>query len=211
MKTGERQQKFILETTEPVQGEERAESSASDRQRPASKEKAIMRMSTLIGITLVCSAAHTCPLFGQDAILPQGNPPLRDDAQRREEIRDNRLKQQGQGSNYRVEGEPRPSPGSKGPASTESPGMSRQDTGIEDPSINPGQSSGMRSVRGRIIKSEADTYIVRQPTGDDTTMVVDARTAGDRDLHPGDVITGIITPQGRAVAIQKAAQDPSTR
>ena len=63
----------------------------------------------------------------------------------------------------------------------------------------------MRSVRGRIIKSEADTYIVRQPSGDDTTMVVDARTAGDRDLHPGDVITGIITPQGRAVTIEKTA------
>lgn len=168
-----------------------------------------MRTATLIGIALVCSTAQTIPVFGQDAVLPHGDPRLRDDAQRRDEIRDNRLKQQGQGQNYRIEGEPRPSSRS-GDAVSDSPGLTRQDTGMEDPSVNPGQSSGMRSVRGRIIKSEADTHIVRQPTGDDTTMVVDARTAGDRDLHPGDVITGIITPQGRAVAIQKAAQDPST-
>ncbi len=168
-----------------------------------------MRTTTLIGIALVCSAVHTIPVFGQDAILPHGDPRLRDDAQRRDEIRDNRLKQQGQGPNYRIEGEPRPSPPS-GDAASESHGLTRQDTGMEDPSVNPGQSSGMRSVRGLIIKSEADTHVVRQPTGDDTTLVVDARTAGDRDLHPGDVITGIITPQGRAVAIQKAVQDPST-
>lgn len=172
-----------------------------------------MRTAALMGIALVVSAVHTSPLAGQEAILPHGDPRLRDEAreaQRREEIRDNRLKQQGQGPNYRVEGEPQASAGSDDSRSGPSHGLTRQDTGMEDPSVNPGQSSGMRSVRGRIIKSEADTHVVRQPTGDDTTMVVDARTAGDRDLHPGDVITGIITPQGRAVAIQKAAQDPST-
>ncbi|MBD0315224.1 MAG: hypothetical protein ICV75_00895 [Nitrospiraceae bacterium] len=164
------------------------------------------RIVRMIGLILLSSPAMTGTVFGQEAILPHGDPRLRADAQesqRREEIRDKRLKQQGQGPNYRIEGEPRPSPGP--PSSVESHGLTRQDTGMEDPSVNPGQSSGMRSVRGRIIKSEADTYIVRQASGDDTTMVVDARTAGDRDLHPGDVITGIITPQGRAVTIEKAA------
>lgn len=162
----------------------------------------------LMGLIVLSSPAMTGTVLGQEAILPHGDPRLRADAQenqRREEIRDKRLKQQGQGPNYRVEGEPKPSPGPREPVSRESHGLARQDTGIEDPSVNPGQSSGMRSVRGRIIKSEADTYTIRQPSGDDTTMVVDARTAGDRDLHPGDVITGIITPQGRAVTVEKAA------
>lgn len=161
---------------------------------------------------MVCCAAQALPVFGQDAILPQGDPRARhdaQDAQRRNDIRDKRMKQQGQGSNYRVEGERQASAGPGESGGGESHGMTRQDTGIDDPTVNPGQSSGMRSVRGRVIKSEADTHIIRQPSGDDTTLVVDARTAGDRDLHPGDVITGFVTPQGRAVAIQKTPQEPA--
>jgi hypothetical protein len=171
-----------------------------------------MDMSKLVGMMLLYGAVQAVPVLGQEAILPHGDPRLRNDAQesqRREEIRDNRLKQQGQGSNYRIEGERQASagPGESGDGSSH--GLTRQDTGIEDPSVNPGQAAGMRSVRGRVIKSEADTHIIRQPSGVDTTLVVDARTAGDRDLQPGDVITGFVTPQGRAVAIQKTAQEPA--
>ena len=39
--------------------------------------------------------------------------------------------------------------------------------------------------------------------GKETTMSVDAATAGDRDIRPGDFITGTVTTQGRAVAIHK--------
>lgn len=82
-------------------------------------------------------------------------------------------------------------------------GLTRQDTGLADPSVNPGQASGMQSVQGRIIKSDGNTHIVRQLSCPDTTLTVDARTAGDTKLHPGDIVTGLITPQGRAVAIHK--------
>jgi hypothetical protein len=172
-----------------------------------------MSPTRLMKYMLVGCAVQAWPAFGQEAILPHGDPRLQADSpeeQRRAAARDHRLKQQGQGSNYRIEGEPQPSAGHSEPATGESPGLARQDTGLEDPSVNPGQASGMRSVQGRIVQSDADTHILRQISGGDTTLVVDAGTAGDRDLQPGDVITGIITSQGRAVAIQKTPK-PSAR
>ena len=47
--------------------------------------------------------------------------------------------------------------------------------------------------------------------GKETTMTVDAGTAGDRDVRPGDIITGTITAQGRAVAIHKEATSERDR
>jgi hypothetical protein len=143
---------------------------------------------------LLVSFAPVVPALSQQAILSQGDPQLEttaEDAARREAIRDSLLKQQ----------ESRPS-ASQG-ESHDPNGFTRQDTGLSDPSVNPGQASGMQSVQGRIIKSEGATHIVRQLSGPDATLMVDARTAGDKDLHPGDVITGLISPQGRAVVIHK--------
>ncbi|HKC93487.1 MAG TPA: hypothetical protein VKB81_05640 [Nitrospira sp.] len=34
-------------------------------------------------------------------------------------------------------------------------------------------------------------------------MSLDAATAGDRNVRPGDIVTGAITGQGRAIAIHK--------
>jgi hypothetical protein len=61
----------------------------------------------------------------------------------------------------------------------------------------------MRTVQGRIVKSDHNTHTIRQATGGDATLVVDESTRGDKDLHPGDLITGMVTPQGRAVIVQK--------
>ena len=166
----------------------------------------MMRLVTrmLGSIALLCASATATPIGAQDAVLPQGDPRLKsteDEHAKREDIRDNRLHQQGQGPNYRVEGELQG--GSRQATAGEPPGPSRQDTGLEDPSVNPGQAAGMKSVQGRIVKSEQNRHTVRQPGGGDTTLVVDGRTAGDTDLHPGDVITGVLTPEGRAVVVQK--------
>jgi len=142
-----------------------------------------------------------------DAILPHGDPRLRDsDAERarQEEIRDSRLRQQGQGPNYRVEGELQG--GKSGSTAGDPPGLTKQDTGLADPSVNPGQASGMKSVQGRIVKSEDKIHTIRQPSGADTTIVVDDRTRGDTDLRPGDLITGTVTPQGRAIVVQKESK-----
>ena len=82
-------------------------------------------------------------------------------------------------------------------------GTSRQETGIDDPSVNPGQASGMRVVRGEVKQATLKTIVVEDANGKQSTMSIDAATAGDRDIRPGDVITSTVTAQGRAVAIHK--------
>jgi hypothetical protein len=67
--------------------------------------------------SLVCGVFLPGPVSAGDAILPQGDPRLQEsdaaEQARREEIRKSRLKRQGQGENYRVEGELQG--GSRGP------------------------------------------------------------------------------------------------
>jgi hypothetical protein len=155
--------------------------------------------------TFLWLTSQAVSALGQEAILPHGDPRLQssqDERARREDIRDQRLKQQGQGSNYRIEGELQPSSGQAG--SAEPAGAAgRQDTGISDPSVNPGQAAGMKTVQGRIIETQGDQVVIHQPDGMEVTLVLDGETKGETDLHPGDVITGLTTPQGRAITIQK--------
>jgi hypothetical protein len=82
-------------------------------------------------------------------------------------------------------------------------GTTRQETGIADPTVNPGQASGMRVVRGEVKQATLKMIVVEDANGKQTTMSIDAATAGDRDIRPGDVITGTVTAQGRAVSIHK--------
>ena len=113
-------------------------------------------------IGVLCQAV---PAFCQEAILPQGDPRLRESVEEQAEARDRRLKQQGQGGE--------------------------------------GQASGMRIVRGEVKQATLKTIVVEDSNGKQATMSIDAATAGDRDIRPGDVITGTVTAQGRAVAIHK--------
>jgi hypothetical protein len=75
--------------------------------------------------------------------------------------------------------------------------------------VNPGQAADMKTVQGRIVESKSDRLVLHQPNGTDRTVHLDAETKGDTNLKPGDVVTGIVTPQGRAVMIQK--EDDSSR
>ncbi len=142
-------------------------------------------------------------VLARDAILPQGDPQKSDVApqDRRGEIRKNRLKQQGQGENYRVEGEHQG--GSKGPKAGNVKGHNRQETGIEDPSVNPGQASGLKTVQGRVLKSEENAITIEQSNGEDIVLMIDPQTRLNTDLHPGDRVSGTVTNQGRAVVVQK--------
>jgi hypothetical protein len=162
----------------------------------------VVRCTILVA---VCSAIVVPSVIAKDAILPHGDPRLQGpeeaDQIRPEEIRKNRMKQQGQGENYRVEGELQG--GSKGPKADEVKGHDRQGTGIEDPSVNPGQASGLKTVRGRVLKSEQDALTIEQVNGKETVLTIDPQTRLNTDLHPGDRITGTVTNQGRAVMVQK--------
>ena len=162
-------------------------------------------------LQLICYAAVWCSVqvvtaSAQEAILPHGDPRMQSseaDRAHRDDIRDRHLKQQGQGSHYRVEGNPQPSAGATGSAPGDTGGPTHQDTGLSDPTVNPGQAAGMTTIQGRIVEWEADRHVVRQSDGKEISLVIDAQTTGDTDLHPGDVINGLITPQGRAAAIRK--------
>ncbi len=148
---------------------------------------------------------QAAPVFSQEAILPQGDPRLREQPAegQRQERGDARLKQQGQGPNYRAQGKPQ---GGTGGTTAGAPnGLSRQDTGIADPTVNPGQASGMRVLRGEVKEAGIKTVVIEDRNGKQVTMSIDPATAGDRDIRPGDVITGTVTAQGRAVTIHKEA------
>jgi len=73
---------------------------------------------------------------------------------------------------------------------------------MADPSVNPGQASGMRVVGGEVKQATLKTIVV-DSNGKEVSISVDPATAGDRDIRPGDVVTVTITGQGRAVAIHK--------
>ncbi|HEX6948612.1 MAG TPA: hypothetical protein VF127_03345 [Nitrospira sp.] len=76
---------------------------------------------------------------------------------------------------------------------------------IADPGASSGPASGMRVLHGEVKQAGLKTIVIDDGKGKEVTMSIDAATAGDRDIRPGDVITGTVTAQGRAVAIHKDA------
>jgi hypothetical protein len=173
-----------------------------------------MSHPTLISSAILWCATLVVPVFAQEPILPHGDPRLQQsEAERkhREEIHDRHLKQQGQGSNYRIEGERQPSSGTTDSSSSDTSGRLLKDTGLSDPTVNPGQAAGMKAVQGRVIESETNRHVIRQPNGKEASLVIDPQTTGDTDLRPGDVINGLVTPEGRAAAIRKEAKPESAQ
>lgn len=164
-----------------------------------------MNTQWFVAYLMMAALWQAAPVLSQEAILPQGDPRLRDqpaDGQQ-QDGGDSRLKQQGQGPNYRVQGKPQ---GGTGGATAGAPnGLSRQETGMADPTVNPGQASGMRVLRGEVKQAGIKTIVIEDRNGKELTMSIDPATAGDRDIRPGDVITGTVTAQGRAVTIHKEA------
>jgi hypothetical protein len=161
-----------------------------------------MNTQRFVAYAIIGVLCQSVPVMAQEAILPQGDPRLREQPDdQRAQARERRLKQQGQGKDYRVEGIVQG--GKQSPTADDPNGAGRQDTGIADPSVNPGQASGMRVVHGEVKQATLKTIVVEDSNGKQTTMAIDAATAGDRDIRPGDVITGTVTAQGRAVALHK--------
>jgi hypothetical protein len=156
----------------------------------------------LIGM-VVCIALQVSPpaVMAQDAILPHGDPRLQtveQESARQKEARDERLKQQGQGPNYRVDGVPQ---GKIGDSKSRQEAASLPNTGLSDPSVNPGQAAGMKKFRGRILKSEKNVHTIQLRSGKQAKIEIDANTTGDKDVQVGDRISGKMTPQGRAITI----------
>jgi hypothetical protein len=164
-----------------------------------------MKRQWFVACAMTVVLSQVDSVFSQEAILPQGDPRLRDQPgdQQREQAAESRKKQQGQGPNYRVEGKKQA--GKAGATEGAPQGLNRQETGIADPSVNPGQASGMRVLRGEVKQAGLKSIVIEDRNGKQATISIDPATAGDRDIRPGDVITGTVTAQGRAVAIHKEA------
>jgi hypothetical protein len=94
---------------------------------------------------------------------------------------------------------------SKGEISTH-PGLERQDTGMSDPTVNPGQAAGTRTVRGSVVRSQDGGYVIRDAKKREVKLMVDGETTGDTKLETGDYIKAKVTRQGRAIAIAKEAK-----
>ena len=154
----------------------------------------------LIGLGLVFSLhGSLSAVMAQDAILPKGDPRLQTVEQQSthdKEAHDERLKQQGQGSNYRVDGVRQG--GTDNPASSRE-AVGQENTGLSDPSVNPGQAAGMKKYRGRILKSEKNVHTIQLRNGKQAKIEIDANTTGDKEVQVGDRISGKMTPQGRAI------------
>ena len=169
--------------------------------------KGVQIMAAMPMLPLMCLAVGLflqgafTPVMAQDAILPHGDPRLQTVEQqspREKETHDQRFKQQGQGSSYRLDGVPQ-AVADTSSGSREAAGQ--QNAGLSDPSVNPGQAAGMKKFRGRILKSESNVHTIQLRTGKQANIEVDANTTGDKDLHVGDHISGKMTPQGRAITI----------
>ncbi len=162
----------------------------------------MVTLLSLIGFGLVFFLQGSVPaVMAQDAILPKGDPRLQtveEESARRKQARQERLKQQGQGPDYRVDGVPQ---GITDDSMGRREAPSQQNTGLSDPSVNPGQAVGTKKFRGRVLKSENDVHTIQLPNGKQTKIEVDSNTTGDKEVQVGDHISGKMTPQGRAITL----------
>lgn len=95
----------------------------------------------------------------------------------------------------------------KDAATSNKPGFERQDTGMSDPTVNPGQAAGTRTIHGVVLRLQDRGYVIRDAKGHELNVLIDEETAGDKELSPGDYVETKLTRQGRAITITK--QSPS--
>ena len=89
-----------------------------------------------------------------------------------------------------------------GEVSSNKPDFERQD-GLSDPSVNPGQASGTRTVHGLVLRLQDQGYVIRDSEGHEVSILVDRETTGDTELSPGDYVETKLTREGRAIAMTK--------
>jgi hypothetical protein len=103
-------------------------------------------------------------------------------------------------------------------ATSHKPDFERQDTGMSDPTINPGQAVGNRTIHGIVLRLQDRGYVIRDAKGHEISVLIDEETTGDKEVSPGDYIETMLTRQGRAITMTKqspldnpAMKGPSTK
>jgi hypothetical protein len=83
------------------------------------------------------------------------------------------------------------------------PGFERQETGMSDPRVNPGQAAGTRTIHGIVLRLQDRGYVIRDAKGQELSVFVDEETTGDKEVSPGDYLETTLTSQGRAITMTK--------
>jgi hypothetical protein len=96
-----------------------------------------------------------------------------------------------------------PSAGDTNAAIPPRPGSERQDTGMSDPTINPGQAAGTQTIQGIVLRLQDRGYVIRDAKGHELSVLIDEETTGDKEVSPGDYIETTLTRQGRAITMTK--------
>ncbi len=66
--------------------------------------------------------------------------------------------------------------------------------------------SKLKTIRGRVIKSEEDSLTLEQVNGEETVLTIGPQTKTNHNFHPGDRITATVNHQGRAEVVHKEAK-----
>src|SRR5688572_26890262 len=68
------------------------------------------------------------------------------------------------------------------------PGFERQDTGMSDPTVNPGQTADTRTIHGIVLRLQDRGYVIRDAKGHELSVLIDEETTGDKEVSAGDYI-----------------------
>jgi hypothetical protein len=63
--------------------------------------------------------------------------------------------------------------------------------------------AGLKTIRGRIVRSENGSLTVKQVNDKETVLKIDPQTRTNHNFYPGDRITATVTREGRAVVVEK--------
>jgi hypothetical protein len=86
--------------------------------------------------------------------------------------------------------------------------MTKDTTGLADPSVNPGQAQGFKIVQGEVLKMEGNTYLIRDETGKEVRLTINKDSKVDKAFEVGDRIVAQVSDQGVATLIKKSDIQP---
>lgn len=74
---------------------------------------------------------------------------------------------------------------------------------MSDPTVNPGQGVGTRTIHGLVLRLQDRGYVIRDAKNHEVSVVMDEETTGDKEVSPGGYIETKLTRQAQAITIMK--------
>jgi hypothetical protein len=91
--------------------------------------------------------------------------------------------------------------------------QNQHQTVLTDSAIGRDQVSGMKRVRGEVLKMENNSYLVRDESGKEVRLIVNKDSKVEKAFEVGDWIDAQVSEEGTVRVITKSAdaQAPATR